>query len=173
MNDQELFAAFIQDLLAGQAALVSNPSYRLESSFGMLQLVDNKSGVIATAKLGENPIKVSVKRHINCWDELRQTLGQFSFFPDVKALKSQLVPFIQISIPADDQLYESQASEIWRSWRRGAVSVVKVLVDGEWQAVQDITCSSGVVFFIFDTGPGEVQTTGNTQLAWLGQPAEA
>lgn len=172
MNDQELFATFIQDLLAGQTTLVSNPSFRLESSFGMLQLVDNKAGVIATGKVGEDPVKVSVKRHINCWDELRQTLGQFSFFPDTKALKSQLVPFIQIAIPEGDQLYESQASEIWRSWRRGAVKAVKVLVEGQWQTVQDITCSSGVVFFIFDTGPGEVQTTGNTQLAWLGQPTE-
>lgn len=173
MNDQELFTAFIQALLQGKSTLVSNPSYRVESAFGTLQLVDNKSGVIATVKLGETPLKLSIKRHIDCWEELRQTLGQFSFFPDVKALKTPLVPFIQVAIPEGDQLYESLASEVWRSWRRGAVKAVKVLVDGEWQAVQDITCSSGVVFFIFNPGPGEVQTTGNTQLAWLGQAAES
>ncbi len=173
MNDQELFRIFINDLLNGESTLASNPNYRLESSFGMLQLVDNKLGVVATAKVTEQPIQVMVKRHSDCWDELRPILSAHNLFPNLRELQKPLVPFTAVPYAENLHVYELPASEIWRSWRRGKLTTVKLLIDGQWQDIQEITCSAGVVCFIFDSGINDVQVTGGTQLSWLGDASLA
>lgn len=43
MDDSELFAVFVADVVNGTESLASNPSYRIESVLGTIQLVDKKS----------------------------------------------------------------------------------------------------------------------------------
>lgn len=168
MDDQELFMAFVTAAIDGKSTLLSNANLRLESAFGQLQLVDNKTGIIATTNLSEVPIKISVKRHCNQWEDLRQSLIQSSFFPLLDQLKGPLVDFQQYPIPEGCQLYDCPASDMWRSWRREAVSAVYLLVAGEWRSPSDLSCSGGVVFVTFPELSQEVQVTSSTPISWLG-----
>lgn len=169
MDDQELFSVFIASALQGNSTLVSNANFRLESGFGQLQLVDNKTGIIATTKMTETPLKISVKRYCDQWEDLRQSLIQSSFFPSLETLKKPLVDFQQYAIPEECQLYDCPASDMWRSWRREAVSAVYLLVENEWRSPSDMSCSGGLVFVTFPELSQELQVTSSTPISWLGR----
>ncbi|XFA73327.1 hypothetical protein RYO59_001571 [Thermosynechococcaceae cyanobacterium Okahandja] len=170
MDDAELFAAFIADALKGATSLVSNANYRVESAFGTLQLVDNKAGVMATAKQQEGGLQIIVKRYSEAWEPLRQALIAASFFPDLAENKSQLVAFRAVEIPAGLQLYDCAASDMWRSWRRQAVDQVLVYTAGAWRATGEMSCSGGVVFIPIPDLNTEVQITSSTLMSWLAVP---
>ncbi|URR34617.1 hypothetical protein NBE99_08155 [Thermosynechococcus sp. HN-54] len=146
MDDSELFAVFVADVVNGAESLASNPSYRIESVLGTLQLVENKGGVIATSKRENGQPLVMVKRYCDAWESLRQALIHASFFPDLAQSKAQLMSFTHAAIPEGYQLYDCAASEMWRSWRRGAVDQVHIYPANHWQSVGEISCSGGVVF---------------------------
>ncbi|WP_448533333.1 hypothetical protein [Parathermosynechococcus lividus] len=173
MDDAELFAAFIADALKGIPSLLSNANYRVESAFGTLQLVDNKAGVIATAKrqAGDpHDLQIIVKRYSEAWEPLRQALIAASFFPDLADNNAQLVAFRAVDMPAGWQLYDCTASDMWRSWRRQAVDQVLVYTAGTWRSVGAISCSGGVVFIPIPELNSELQITGSTLMSWLAVP---
>ncbi len=125
---------YIADALKGDTSLLSNANYRVESAFGSLQLVDNKVGVIATAKGENRELQIIVKRYCEVGEPLRQALIAASFFPDLAETKSQLVAFRWVAIPEGMQLYDCAASDMWPSWRRRAVVQVKVYTAGVWRS---------------------------------------
>ncbi|HIK35658.1 MULTISPECIES: hypothetical protein [unclassified Thermosynechococcus] len=170
MDDSELFAVFVADVVNGTESLASNPNYRIESVLGTLQLVDNKAGVIATGKSENGQPQIMVKRYCDAWESLRQALTHGSFFPDVAQNKAQLVPFTRATIPEGYQLYDCAASEMWRSWRRGAVDHVHIYTANHWRSVGEISCSGGVVFIPVPDLEKEIQMTSSSLMSWLGVP---
>lgn len=62
MDNSELFAVFVADVVNGTESLASNCSYRIESVLGTLQLGDNKAGVIATGKSENGQLQVMINR---------------------------------------------------------------------------------------------------------------
>ncbi|BCX11376.1 MAG: hypothetical protein KatS3mg067_0314 [Thermosynechococcus sp.] len=148
MDDNELFAVLVADVVNGTESLASNPNYRIESVLGTLQLVDNRAGVIATGKSEGGQPQIIVKHYCDAWESLRQALIQGSFFPDLAYNKAQLVPLTRAPIPKDYQLYDCAAGEMWRSWRRRTVAHVHIYTASHWRSVTEISCSGGVVFIL-------------------------
>lgn len=51
MDDSELFAVFVADVVNGTESLASNPGYRIESVLGTIQLVDKKLASLPQARV--------------------------------------------------------------------------------------------------------------------------
>ncbi|HIK24653.1 MAG TPA: hypothetical protein IGP91_02060 [Thermosynechococcus sp. M46_R2017_013] len=170
MDDSELFAVFVADVVNGTESLASNPSYRIESVLGTIQLVDKKAGVIASSKSENGQLQIIVKRYCDAWEALRQALTHGSFFPDLAQNKAQLVPFTRAAIPEGYEFYDCAASEMWRSWRRRVVDHVHIYTANRWRAVGEISCSGGVVFLPVPDLNKEIQITGSSLMSWLGVP---
>lgn len=168
MNDNELFAVFVADVVNGTESLASNPNYRIESVLGTLQLVDNRTGLIAIGKSEEGQPQITVKRYCDAWESLRQALIHSSFFPDLAYNKAPLVPFTRAPIPKDYQLYDCAAGEMWRCWRRRTVDHVHIYTANHWRSVGEVSCSGGVVFILLPDLEKGIEITSSSLMSWLG-----
>lgn len=175
MDDLTLIQTFVQSFIQGEAILVSNPNLRIEPTFGTIQLLAKKEGLIATAKLADKPRSVLVKQKSSHWEPIHQTMLGESYFPVRQT--DGLDTYQHRTIPEGYQMNYTRAIELlqrtwWRSHdvrgRRLGISMdVLILTRGTWYPARDLDLNSRNGAVYIKTLGGELTLHSWEMVIWL------
>jgi hypothetical protein len=174
MDDIAVIEAFAKAAIAEEDLLLSNPSFRIETSFNTIQLLTVNEGLIATSKHGEKPLSVAVNHRSSYWELLHQTLLTLSFVPTGETQKD-FYRYQYCTAPQGYRLECTQAMDLWRAWwgsshrNRRKTIPLELLIQrrGTWYPVKDIITSHGALYI--KTLGSELTLHGSDLVVWLKQ----
>jgi len=178
MDDATLIQAFVEGLIQGKPALVSNPNLRTEPVFDAIQLIAKKEGLIATAKLTAQPRSAMVRRETFYWESIHESMVAKNFLPTGEVQTKDFYNYQQHTVPKGYEMHYTDAMQLWRAWwgrkgrsRIGIPMELLILNGGSWSPLREIICSNGSLYI--KTLGRDIVIHGSETIVWLKKIVEA
>ncbi len=165
--------SLIEKFIKGEGELLSNPNFRVESTFKTDQLL-SKNGTFVAVIADKNPVEaVSVNTASKYFILMDQVLLKHGFVPVGEIERAKLIQYEQHEIPAGYKVNYTSAKTLFKKWwtnkRAANQHEIKldllILTRSKWYPIRHISFNPKTLFF--KTLVEEIHVHNEDGMVWL------
>jgi hypothetical protein len=180
IDDSTLIQTFVDGFVEGQSIMLSNHNLRTESTFGSVQLLAKKEGLVSSANLIDTPLSAWVRKTSSYWELVHQAMLAKNFYPIVNPQKQDCYTYQHRTVPEGYEVHCTTAKELWRMcWGRNPGSSYGIPLDllvlsrghcgrrETWYPIKGMDSQNGQL--LIKLLGGEVAINSSELVVWLKQ----
>ena len=165
--------SLIEKFIKGEGELLSNPNFRVESTFKTDQLLA-KNGTFVAVIAEKNPVEaVSVNTASKHFNLMNQVLLKHGFVPVGEIKRAKLIQYEQHEVPAGYKVNYTCAKTLFKKWWTHHRELNKheikldllILTHSKWYPIKNISYNPGTLFF--KTLVDEIKVHNEEGMLWL------
>lgn len=172
MDNATLIRSFVESVVAGKNALMSNADLRIEPIGDTLQLWAKQEGMVSSAKPTQKTASVILKDKTHYWPTLHNTLIENSFLPTHPAPSKGFYQYEFAKVPPSYEVNYTDGLLLLQAWwqyrqqedRSGLLGML-VWHGRTWYPVRNIDCTQGTLSIL--SWGNEISVQPSERVVWL------
>jgi hypothetical protein len=172
MDNATLIRSFVESVVAGKNALMSNAELRIEPIGDTLQLWAKQEGMVSSARPIRKTASVILKDKTHYWPTLHNTLLENSFLPTHPAPSKGFYQYEFAKVPPSYEVNYTDGLLLLQAWwqyrqqedRSGLLGML-VWHGRTWYPVRNIDCTQGTLSIL--SWGNEISVQPSERVVWL------